>query len=71
VSWRHARKRSRPGQPICWAIFDLDAKRARLAELETEINDPSLWDDPKRAASLTQEAARLREEISSCVSRCR
>src|ERR1700730_8043554 len=65
VSSRRAHKRSRPGQPICWAIFDLDAKRARLVELETEINDPSLWDDPKHAASLTQEAARLREEIAS------
>jgi len=65
VSWRHARKRSRPGQPICWAIFDLDAKRARVAELDKEINDPALWDDSRRAASLTQEASRLREEVSA------
>jgi len=65
VSWRRAHTRSRPGQPICWAIFDLDAKRARVAELDTEINDPSLWDDSRRAASLTQEASRLREEIAA------
>ncbi len=65
MSWRRAHRRSRPGQPICSAIFDLDAKRARLRELEALINDPSLWDDPRNAASLTQEASRLREEISS------
>ena len=59
------RRRSRPGQEICSAIFDLDAKRARLAELDTEINDPALWDDSRRAASLTQEASRLRDEIAS------
>ena len=31
----------------------------------SEINDPSLWDDPRNAAALTQEASRLREEIAS------
>ncbi|WP_337309657.1 peptide chain release factor 2 [Candidatus Aeolococcus gillhamiae] len=45
--------------------LDLDAKRARLRELEALINDPSLWDDPRNAATLTQEASRLREEIAS------
>jgi peptide chain release factor 2 len=59
------RRRSRPGQEICSATFDLDAKRARLAELDTQINDPALWDDSRRAASLTQEASRLRDEIAS------
>jgi peptide chain release factor 2 len=65
VSWRRAHRRSRPGQRICWGIFDLDAKRARLGYLDTEINDPALWDDQRRAASLTQEASRLRDEIAS------
>ena len=58
-------RRSRPGQLTCSATFDLDAKRARLRELDAEINDPSLWDDPRNAASLTQEASRLREEIAA------
>jgi len=65
VSWRCAHTRSRPEQKTCWAIFDLNAKRARLAELDGLINDPALWDDPRRAASLTQEASRLREEVAS------
>ncbi|MHB8718693.1 MAG: peptide chain release factor 2 [Candidatus Dormibacteria bacterium] len=47
------------------AHLDLPAKRARLAELDAAVNDPSLWDDPRRAAQLTQEASRLREEIAA------
>jgi peptide chain release factor 2 len=65
VSCRRARERSRAEQPSCWATFDLDAKRAHLADLDVDINDPSLWDDPRRAASLTQEASRLRDEIAA------
>jgi peptide chain release factor 2 len=56
---------SPPASPRCRSIFDLDGKRARLSELEQQINDPSLWDDPRRAATLTQGASRLREEIAS------
>jgi peptide chain release factor 2 len=37
--------------------------RARLAELDRQIADPSLWDDPRRAGTLTQEASRLRDEL--------
>ncbi|MBV8527845.1 MAG: peptide chain release factor 2, partial [Candidatus Dormibacteraeota bacterium] len=49
----------------CRCIFDLPGKRSRLAELEGLIADPGLWDDPRRAASLTQEAARVRDDIGS------
>jgi peptide chain release factor 2 len=65
VSCPRAPTRSRPEQSTCWATFDLDTKRVRLAELDAEINDPSLWDDPRHAATLTQDASRLREEITS------
>ncbi|MBV9101745.1 MAG: peptide chain release factor 2 [Candidatus Dormibacteraeota bacterium] len=44
-------------------MFDLAGKRARVAELDSLTAAPDLWDDPRRAAGLTQEAARLREEI--------
>ena len=37
--------------------------RARLAELDRQIADPSLWDDPRRAGTLSQEASRLRDEL--------
>jgi peptide chain release factor 2 len=46
------------------STFDLDGKRAHLAELEKLTADPELWNDPRRAASLTQEAARARDEIA-------
>ena len=65
MSCPRAPTRSRPEQSTCWATFDLDTKRVRLAELDAEINDPSLWDDPRHAATLTQDASRLRDEISS------
>ena len=56
---------SHTASPRCRSIFDLDGKRSRLAELDRLTADPELWDDPRRAASLTQEAARLREEIGA------
>jgi peptide chain release factor 2 len=34
-----------------------------VAELEGLIADPALWEDPGRAARLTQEASRLRDEL--------
>ena len=45
-------------------IFDLAGKRTHLKDLEDRIADPGLWDDPRRAASLTQQAARAREELA-------
>ena len=46
-------------------IFDLDGKRRRLIELDLEIAAPDLWDDPKNAASLNQEASRIRDDLST------
>ncbi len=37
--------------------------RSRLAALDRQIEDPSLWDDPRRAGTLTQDAARLLNEL--------
>ncbi len=41
----------------------LDAKRARLAELEKLASDPSLWDDPEQARAVTTELARVKDDI--------
>jgi peptide chain release factor 2 len=54
-----------PASTRCRCIFDLPGKRHRLAELERLIAEPDLWDDSRRAATLTQEAARLREDIGA------
>ena len=49
-------------------IFDLAGKQARLSELDPELNDPNLWNDPDRARAVTQEATRLRRVVDSFVS---
>ena len=56
---------SPPASTRCRCIFDLPGKRTRLDELERLIADPDLWDDSRRAASLTQEAARLRDDLAT------
>ncbi|MEJ2668361.1 MAG: peptide chain release factor 2 [Deinococcales bacterium] len=48
--------------------LDVAGKRARLSELEPELNDPHLWEDPERARRVTQEATRLRRVVESFAS---
>ncbi|MGE5461302.1 MAG: peptide chain release factor 2 [Solirubrobacterales bacterium] len=43
--------------------FDVAGKRARATELEQQVSDPSLWDDPARGQRLTTELSRLRAEL--------
>ena len=45
--------------------FDLVGKQARLAELEPELNDPALWQDPDRARAVNQESTRLRRVVDA------
>jgi len=65
ASWRHACSRSTNDSTPSGGIFDLAGKQARLAELEPELNDPNLWNDPDRARRVNQEAARLRRVVES------
>lgn len=46
-------------------IFDLVGKQARLAELEPELNDPALWNEPERARAVNTEATRLRRVVDT------
>jgi peptide chain release factor 2 len=41
----------------------LDAKRARLADLEKRASDPSLWDDQDEARKVTSELANVKDDI--------
>lgn len=41
----------------------VDAARARIAQLETEVSRPDLWDDPVTARRVNSEMARLRDDI--------
>ncbi|MDH5632928.1 MAG: peptide chain release factor 2 [Gammaproteobacteria bacterium] len=43
--------------------LDLDSKRERLTEVRRELEQPDIWDEPKRAQELGQERARLEDEV--------
>jgi peptide chain release factor 2 len=42
----------------------LDAKKARLAELEAEVAKPDLWDDPDHAREVTTEYGRINDDVT-------
>jgi len=46
-----------------WSVFDLAGKGKRLTELESEIENPALWNDPATAKGTMKELARLREDV--------
>ncbi len=50
---------STPRLASCGGIFDYDAKRERLKAVETELEDPAIWNDPKRAQELGKEKKAL------------
>jgi len=41
--------------PNCGGIFDVDLKESRLEEIGRALEDPKVWDDPKRAQDLGRE----------------
>lgn len=46
-------------------IFDLDTKQERLTEVSREMEDPKLWEDPKRAQELGRERVQLESLINN------
>ena len=45
-------------------IFDLDAKENRLREVEAALEDPGVWNDPKRAQELGREKKTLDDVVT-------
>jgi len=45
--------------PNCGGTFDVDVKEARLEEVKRALEDPKVWDDPKRAQELGREKKTL------------
>src|SRR2546423_205652 len=45
------------------AYLQIDAARARLAQLEQEASRPDLWEDQDQARKVTTELARLRDDL--------
>ena len=46
-------------------IFDYDAKKEQLAEIELELGEPAVWDDPERAQALGKERASLETVVTT------
>ncbi len=45
-------------------IFDYTAKRERLTELQGELENPEIWNNPERAQELGRERARLEKDVN-------
>lgn len=45
-------------------FFDYDAKRERLEEVERELENPDIWNDPERAQALGRERASLDKNVN-------
>ncbi|MCT1902299.1 peptide chain release factor 2 [Oceanobacillus sojae] len=46
-------------------LFDLEQKKARIAELEALMSDPSFWDDQSQAQTVIQESNGLKSYVDS------
>ena len=46
-------------------IFDVDTKTDRLVEVNRELEDPTVWDDPDRAQQLGRERAELERVVTT------
>lgn len=46
-------------------IFDYAEKKERLEEVERELEDPSVWDEPDRAQALGRERSQLEEIVTT------
>jgi len=49
----------------CGGLFDVEGKRQELEEINSRIEDPTLWDDPENAQKLMQSRTRLERVLSS------
>ena len=57
--------RSKSAPPRCGGIFDYDAKRERLEEVNRELENPAVWSDPERAQNLGRERAELEGVVAT------
>jgi peptide chain release factor 2 len=46
-------------------IFDFAVKKERLTEVELELSEPSIWDDPEKAQALGRERASLEAVVET------
>lgn len=58
MTWKRVRKR-------LGGIFDYDSKKERLTEVERELEQPEVWNNPDRAQALNKEQAGLHAIVST------
>ena len=46
-------------------IFDFDVKKEQLDEIQRELEQPNVWNNPERAQKLGQDRARLEEIVGT------
>ena len=51
--------------PSCGGIFDFETKKTRLDAIAGALEDPKVWDDPKRAQELGKEKKQLEAVVGS------
>jgi peptide chain release factor 2 len=51
--------------PSCGGIFDFEAKQRRLVEITRALEDPKVWDDPKRAQEFGKEKKQLEAVVAA------
>ena len=59
MPWPEQSRSFAPSWSSSGGVFDLEAKRAKLGELDKTIARPDLWDDPERAQRLSRERAHI------------
>ena len=50
---------------IFGGIFDFDLKSEKLEQVNAELEDPAVWDDPKRAQDLGKEKKSLEAVVDN------
>lgn len=51
---------------MCWGgIFDYDLKKEQLAEVELELGEPTVWDNPEQAQQLGRQRAALETVVNT------
>ena len=56
-----------PAPPTCGGIFDFDSKQDRLSEVSQQLEDPTIWEDAKRAQDLGRERRSLEAVVNTLI----
>ena len=55
-----------PEQMLSGGIFDIEVKKERLEEVQRELENPNIWNEPEKAQALGRERTSLEEVVDTC-----